>query len=1047
MSSHGLAAIALRGADSIVSRRSRTTMGLRFPENDVTGVDGLYGSSLYRGASGVGIALVDLAAATRDRDVLDFADEVRDGFIECIPTEGTLATGLYEGAAGVALFHLARARAFCEAESLERAAVLAHRLATVPFVDTDIISGAAGMGLLQLSLYHATRDDCFLEHARQCAAFLEATAVRIDDGAAWPMRDPRQPLVGNELKDYAGEATHLQTGLAHGTAGVCLFLVELAATHRAPEAIPLAERGLRWVDAQAADTGHGVQWPHSDARPKLRTHWCHGSTGIAHLYVALHRHRVRKDALHRATAAGEAVWTSLRSQRRESSCHCHGLAGAMELFLDLATCGAGIMWCERAGAVAARLSRRAVRHRHRAIDTAHADVATACPFGSEGAGLSVGTAGIVHVLLRGSGQSVFPILPDSAGQWATQCKVTSNRAAPAHHPSPAPLDLPVSDAVLAELVPRAAARLSTGDRLVVLGAPDALAVRGTARLIAARPAGHAYGRALQRLTHAATRLAARHAGVVASGALEPRSFGALLREIAGLALSPRADTDRVVKAADRMTTHAIAAMETMLDQVAEDRSTVLGHTAGGRVADIEVGGGDSHGGGRHVVRLSFESGSTLLYKPRSVAVDRELAGVSTDRPTLADRTNAWLSPSIAGGRLPTHRLIDAGAWHGYAEQIASPQGWPAEAAPALSPDCDVPAPETSVARIAPGDERRFWYSAGLLAGHAFTLGAHDLHVENVMCGHSGSTPELALHAVDLELAFGNVDDLADTLLVQPPEWGDHEPMGARHSHAAFDASPSFTCGVHAEDWAIELTRDGPRPVGRPKDAVRWTFPHIAQNADGTFGYGRELCAFLRGFADQWMVLQCHTSEVADHLRTALSGTAARVLAKRTQGYLTEITRRKHGGPPEPGASFDVRQPAALPLIRAELAQLDELDFPYFFQFLGEHDGARRGTYWKPGPHSPTEVAREFAALPRHTPFWSIVERQASEERLSRAILDAVRFVAPAGEFDMHDPTLGVHVARRTGDARLWIVVLLGERRDERLTVRAAPTGAFEWWRD
>jgi hypothetical protein len=422
-------------------------------------------------------------------------------------------------------------------------------------------------------------------------------------------------------------------------------------------------------------------------------------------------------------------------------------------------------------------------------------------------------------------------------------------------------------------------------------------------------------------------------------------------------------------------------------------------------------------------------------------------GENPTQRTLADQTNAWLSPSIVGGRLPTHRLIAAGAWHGYAEEIASPRGWPIEAELTLAPECDVPAPAACVARIAPGDERRFWYSAGLLAGHAFTLGAHDLHLENVMCGHSASTPELALHAVDLELAFGHVDDLADTLLVQPPAWGDSTSARRSHTHAAFDASPSFTCGVRAEDWAVEITRDGPRPVPRSKDAVHWSFPHAAQNPDGTFGYGSELCAFLRGVADQWMTLQCHASDVADHLRTALSGTAARVLAKRTQSYLTEIMRRKHGGPPEPGASFDERQPAASPFIAAEMAQIDELDFPYFFQFLGEHEGPRRGTYWKPGPQVPAEEVHELAALPRHTPFWSIVERQSSEELFSRAILDAVRFVAPTGVFDTHDPGLGVRASRREGDARLWIVLLLGERRDERLTIRAKPDGAFEWWRD
>lgn len=315
-----------------------------------------------------------------------------------------------------------------------------------------------------------------------------------------------------------------------------------------------------------------------------------------------------------------------------------------------------------------------------------------------------------------------------------------------------------------------------------------------------------------------------------------------------------------------------------------------------------------------------------------------------------------------------------------------------------------------------------------------------------MCGHSDSTPELALHAVDLEVAFGHVDDLSDTLLVEPPKWGDAPPAADCHTHAAFDATVSFLCGVHAEDWSIELTRDGPRPATRQKEAVRWIFPQVVQNSDGSYGYGRELCAFLRGFADQWTVLQTHAAEVADHLRTTLTGVPARILCKRTLSYLPEIMRRKRGGPPHAGAAFDARNPA-LPVLDAELAQIDQLDYPYFFQFLGEHDGPRRGTYWKPGPRSRARAAHDFDEIPRHTPFWSIVDRQASEDRFARAVVDAVRFVAPSGVFDMHDRELGVRATRREGDSRLWIVILLGDRRDERLTVRVAPEGNLEWWRD
>src|SRR4051812_24842048 len=73
---------ALRAGEELLKRRALTTMGLRFPGYGGPDSSHAYGHSLYSGAAGVGIALLDLAAATSDPGYLQLCDEVRDGLIE-----------------------------------------------------------------------------------------------------------------------------------------------------------------------------------------------------------------------------------------------------------------------------------------------------------------------------------------------------------------------------------------------------------------------------------------------------------------------------------------------------------------------------------------------------------------------------------------------------------------------------------------------------------------------------------------------------------------------------------------------------------------------------------------------------------------------------------------------------------------------------------------------------------------------------------------------------------------------------------------------------
>src|SRR5262249_24760464 len=155
-----------------------------------------------------------------------------------------LPVGLYNGFSGVVLFHLARARLLHEQDSLQHAMMLGRRLAQSPLIDTDLFTGAAGAGLLQIALFHATGEKKFVEGAQRAARFLAESATSRESAVTWTIRDPRQPM-SPEAESYEDMAVDLHHGLAHGTAGICLFLVELAAITGDEHIIQLYENGFR----------------------------------------------------------------------------------------------------------------------------------------------------------------------------------------------------------------------------------------------------------------------------------------------------------------------------------------------------------------------------------------------------------------------------------------------------------------------------------------------------------------------------------------------------------------------------------------------------------------------------------------------------------------------------------------------------------------------------------------------------------------------------------------------------------------------------------
>jgi len=1037
---------AIQEAGAIAGLRTQTTLGIRYPSPDLLnpGRKRTYGYNLYDGAAGVGLLFHDIAQATEESAWADLASEISAGLASASRARKNLARGLFTGFDGVALFHLIRARDLQDEKELKHAYALAMRLAEEPLCDADLLAGAAGQGLVQIAFYQATKMQVFLHQAKQVANHLEAAAIKTDGGITWKVDQP--------------EEGH-QTGLAHGTAGQVLFLSELTQISDDSRLHQLRDDAVAWLDFQAVqETKTSMRWPTNVVgRKRFRHHWCHGTTGISQAYLSHYRATNNRGSFEKAIAAANWTWKKHIAAKNDQISLCHGKAGSIEIFLDLHQAGAGPEWLDRATRIATEIccSEWLLNGKNGLLPDQNVN--------GIGTGLMLGTAGMTRQLLRLSGKNVNPIL-----QWTDNRNLSQDFLIHSSHESKTEIPRQITkhssktlnDKDLlrkhSEAIPYLTASILSDqnerlkeksrrsrvpgrvDREVIIGPADQTSLAIAINAIHESPASRAIQASIKKIEKACKRWLHSYQSILSDQAITTRSFGILLREISGIVLAHKGNPNRIEQSADKMINQAISSIQIMLDRLVVDREACLKGVISGKLQMVIIQGNDQHRNGERVVALSFDEGPALLYKPRSLRIDKELAGaaVGSEAPTLAELARKWLVPSIENGCLPIHRIIDAGPEHGYAERVQNkamevPKHVCAEYC--LGQNLSTLRPKTAILKR--GDERRYWYSAGLMAGFAFSLGIQDLHLENVICGTSSFTKYTCLHAVDLEMAFGLVNNLNDTSLTSY-QLGITTDGSRNHSHAGLDICLDPQCGIGAEEWTIHIDPELGSPRVAARKAVSWTYPHLAMNSSGTFGPDQEIGTFLRGMADQWWSLQRHRKKIERHLRSKLTGARVRVLAKNTQSYHFSIEQEKTGNNHTDDPEYGPEWPHGLELDPSELMQIENLDYPYFFQFLNDQTGEATQTLCIDKTEANGHQKRtEQSKLDRiHAPFWSIVKRQ-NKRRFAAALLDAGRQLAPAHPFDFHDKDLGIRVMRLSqGD--LIIGIVIGERQKRRMICRA-----------
>jgi predicted Ser/Thr protein kinase len=336
---------------------------------------------VHTGAAGVGLVLCRAARST-GADVYrqPIADAVR-WITDRLRGGPRRAPGLYVGLAGISWFLAEAADALGADELREQGAAIASRLPAV-HANPDVTHGTAGIGMAQLRQWLATGDGRFLARADEAADQLVRSAQPDDVGCTWKVADDFPSVA-------AGRTMY---GFAHGSAGICYFLLCAARATSNRRYLEVAREGLEVVVRGAHLVGGHAAWhvgPDRSTPPMV--HWCHGSSGIG---TTLSRaYLVTGDAryLRLAELAAEAV---VRSRWAQSLVQCHGISGNAELLLDLHD----LLGSERHAALARRQLAEVVwAHRVRIDDR------VVFP-GEDGrsvtAEYSVGLAGIASFLLR-----------------------------------------------------------------------------------------------------------------------------------------------------------------------------------------------------------------------------------------------------------------------------------------------------------------------------------------------------------------------------------------------------------------------------------------------------------------------------------------------------------------------------------------------------------------------------------------------------------------------------------------------------------------------
>jgi tRNA A-37 threonylcarbamoyl transferase component Bud32 len=298
--------------------------GLTWVNSHTAGLRVAY-RTLDVGAAGIVLGLAELVSELhepRHRAVL--AEAAR--WLRTAPApEGPPVAGLYVGEAGIGAALLRAGQVLGNVDLVEAAAARGRWVASLPLASPDLFNGAAGRLRFHLLLWDETGDAEHLAAAGRIGDWLLAAAT-VDEAGG------RRWIFPPGMDGFSGQAF---AGYAHGAAGIGDALLDLYAATGHARFREGARGAARWLSRLAAPSlvdGSGLDWPTVEGGGRRGGLWCHGATGIGRFFLHAARHELLPGA---AGTAARAARMAARGTRWAGPVQCHGLAGAIELLLDV----------------------------------------------------------------------------------------------------------------------------------------------------------------------------------------------------------------------------------------------------------------------------------------------------------------------------------------------------------------------------------------------------------------------------------------------------------------------------------------------------------------------------------------------------------------------------------------------------------------------------------------------------------------------------------------------------------------------------------------
>lgn len=338
---------ALAIADQLVTSAISTEDGVTWSGDDFEGADEkslkiVYrqvGADLYSGTAGIAWFLAHVAKLTHDASYAKIAEAgLKFALNNINALDNPASLSLYSGATGVSLAVIEAANALSNKELYEVGVNLAKQVSNQVIVgpamgEFDLISGNAGVILGLLTAYRHSMDNSLLQACHASSAQLVNDQQKNWFGGAWYPQHNTAPAL---------------CGLGHGASGAGWALSEMAWLTQNQTYLKAANAAFKyerswfspdisgWPDLREYDSTslQNQQWPGW-------THaWCHGAFGIGAVRLRLYEATQNMAALAEASAAIQAArlfiaqaGTSLKQGHIADVTLCHGLSGAVELFL------------------------------------------------------------------------------------------------------------------------------------------------------------------------------------------------------------------------------------------------------------------------------------------------------------------------------------------------------------------------------------------------------------------------------------------------------------------------------------------------------------------------------------------------------------------------------------------------------------------------------------------------------------------------------------------------------------------------------------------